>query len=255
MRFRVLGCHGGSTLHHRNVSFLVNERVALDAGSLAVGLSIEEQTDLEWVLLTHSHLDHIGDLGAVCDVRAQRHCPTLRIAALAETVDALDEHFFNDVLWPDFSRISMGNGPVVGFTTLSPEEGLGIGGLEVRAIRVDHSVPSCGFVVSDRDAAIVYTGDTAPTERIWRVANETPDLRAVITEVSYPDRMAEFAIETGHLTPALAWAQLQKLSGAASPALFVYGMKPAYVEEVEAELRARAGDRVRPLAAGEVFEF
>ena len=69
--------------------------------------------------------------------------------------------------------------------------------------KVDHSVPANGYIVEDREkAAIAYTGDTGPTERFWkRMAGR--DVKALITETSFPNRLEKLALASGHLTPDL----------------------------------------------------
>ena len=248
MKLRILGCHGGSSLNHRNVTFLIDDRIALDAGSLAVGLTVEDQGAIETVLVTHSHLDHVGDLGTFCDTRAQMGTRELLIAGMRETIEALKAHFFNDVLWPDFVKISMGSGPTVVLRELSLEEPVRLSGLRVTPISVDHTVPSCGFLISDDAGTLAYTGDTGPTERFWEVLNELTDLRALITEISFPNRMAELALASGHLTPDMLRDQLAKLDDTLDVPIWVYGMKPVFVEEIESEMAGLGNGNLRGLA-------
>lgn len=247
MKLQILGCHGGSSLHHRNVTILVDGRVALDAGSLATGLTVDEQARVEAVLVTHSHLDHVGDLGTFCDTRSQMERPAVRIAGMAETIDALRKHFFNDVLWPDFARISGADGPALVLQVLALEEPVRMCGMRVTPVSVDHSVPSCGFLVSDGEGTLAYSGDTGPTERFWAVLNELTDLKAIITEVSFPNRKQDLAAMSGHLTPATLRDQLDKLDDGLDVPILIYGMKPAFIEEIESEMALLDGN-VRGLA-------
>ena len=249
MKVRVLGCHGGASLHHRTVTFLIDDRLALDAGSLAGGLTVEEQARVEAVLVTHAHLDHVSDLGTFCDTRAQQERPALVIAGIPETIDALRTHFFNDVLWPDFAQISIGAGPALVFRELALEEPIRLAELTIRPVPVDHSVPSCGFLVSDGEASLAYSGDTGPTERFWEAVNGLSDLKGVITEVSFPNRLEELARVTGHLTPATLQAQLAKLAAPGDVPVFVYGMKPLFVEEIESEMAELGSGNVRILSS------
>ena len=43
MRLRILGCHGGESPTHRATSFLIDDKLLLDAGSMTRGLTVEEQ--------------------------------------------------------------------------------------------------------------------------------------------------------------------------------------------------------------------
>jgi 3',5'-cyclic-nucleotide phosphodiesterase len=253
MKLRVLGCHGGTSIRHRNVSFLIDGRVAMDAGALAMGLTLEEQVAVESVLLSHSHLDHVADLGAMADL-SQQAGTQLAIHGLIETIDALRNHFFNNVLWPDFTVIPNATTPTIELRDTPAEEPFHLGNLEVQAIRVDHSVPSCGYLVKNGRVALGYTGDTGPTERFWELAGAVPELAAVITELSYPSRMDELANISGHLTPFLFEEQIARLGRREVP-IFVYGMKPLFEDEIKAELAQVDRANVHVLEPGEEIEL
>ena len=105
MLLRVIGCHGGETPKHRTSAFVLDERLAIDAGSLTSGMDLKAQCKLEAVLVSHAHLDHIRDLATLADNRVQNGCPPLMIAGVKQTIDILKKHFFNDLLWPDFATI------------------------------------------------------------------------------------------------------------------------------------------------------
>ena len=62
MKFRVLGSFGGDSPECRMTSFLVDDRVAIDAGAITRALSIEEQRALRHVVITHTHMDHTSAL-------------------------------------------------------------------------------------------------------------------------------------------------------------------------------------------------
>lgn len=254
MRLRVLGCHGGTSRRHRSVSFLVDEHLALDAGSIATALELEEQARVTAVLVTHPHIDHIADLGTLCDSRAHLELEPLVVAGLAPTLDALRTHFFNGVLWPDFTRIRGPRDRVVDLLQLGPEALLELGDHTVRAVPVDHSVPSCGFVVGNGESTLAYSGDTGPTRRFWDVLGELPRLDGVITEVSFPDRLGELAERSGHLTPRTLAAELPKLKGHDDAPVWLYGLKPPFEEEILEQLAGVVGERVRVLEADEVVE-
>ena len=107
MELRILGCHGGESPKHKTSSFLIDERIALDAGAVTSMLTLEEQKRVDSVLVSHAHLDHIKDLATLADNRCQQAGPPLVVAGLPETIAILKAHFFNDLLWPDFSRADL----------------------------------------------------------------------------------------------------------------------------------------------------
>ena len=65
MKIQFLGAHNCESATTRLVSILIDDVLALDAGSLTSTLSIEAQLNLKAVLLTHHHYDHIRDIPAL----------------------------------------------------------------------------------------------------------------------------------------------------------------------------------------------
>ena len=121
---------------------------------------------------------------------------------------AVRRHLFNNDTWPDFTRIPDHLEPSVRFQEIVVEEPFSIGNLpsgalEITAIPVNHIVPTTAFLLRQGSSSIIFTSDTGPTDRIWEVANETPDLKALITECSFPDRLQAVADISLHLTPGL----------------------------------------------------
>ena len=88
MELKVLGCHGGETAQHRTTSFLVDGRLALDAGATTAMLTLEEQMALDAVVVSHAHLDHVRDLASLADNRCQGAERPLVIAGTAATIRA-----------------------------------------------------------------------------------------------------------------------------------------------------------------------
>ena len=73
---------------------------------------------------------------------------------------------------------------------------------------MSHPVESCGFVISDGTASLAMSGDTGPTDKLWKVLNKTPNLKALLLETSFPNALQELADISGHLTPETLAAEL-----------------------------------------------
>lgn len=253
MRIRVLGAHGGASPRHRQTSFLLNGAVCLDAGAIAEALSLSEQARVRSVLLTHAHLDHVASLPFLLDNVFGRKESPVEVAAPAGVISSLRRHLFNDALWPDFSRLSGSDGPVVSFRTLDWEVPERVAGLTVTAVPVNHVVPACGYLISDGSATVVFSGDTGPTERLWTVARSVSDVRAVFLECSFPDARREIAFLSCHLTPETVEGELPKMPPAVP--VFLYHMKPPGLEAIAAEVAALGAPRLRLLSDGEELAF
>jgi len=121
VELRIIGCHGGETPRHRTSAFVLDGRIAIDAGSLTSELDLPSQWRLEACLVSHAHLDHIRDLATIADNRAQHGCPPLVVAGTRVTLAILKKHFFNGLLWPDFTRIPNPATPTIEYKLLKPE--------------------------------------------------------------------------------------------------------------------------------------
>jgi 3',5'-cyclic-nucleotide phosphodiesterase len=237
MELRVIGCHGGETPKHRTSAFVVDDRLAIDAGSLTSGMSLDAQCALKAVLVSHAHLDHVRDLATIADNRAQQGCKPLLIAGTGPTLAILKKHFFNGLLWPDFSTIPSAKSPTITYLQLKPEVPTKIAGYTVRAILVSHTIETCGFVVESpkEGRSIAYSGDTGPTSRLWHVLDATPNLKAMLMEVSFPNDEQRVATLSGHHTPKTLAADLKKLEKSKEIPFLLYHIKPSFQAKVEKE--------------------
>jgi len=87
MKVQILGAHNLESANTRLVSLLVDDVLALDAGSLTSSLSFEAQAGGKAILLTHHHFDHMRDIATiglngyslgiiqVCGTRSTLGCP------------------------------------------------------------------------------------------------------------------------------------------------------------------------------------
>jgi cAMP phosphodiesterase len=241
VELRVIGCHGGETPRHRTSAFVLDDVLAIDAGALTSGLDVKDQAKLKVCLVSHAHLDHVRDLATIADNRCQLQCEPLIIAGTRDTLKVLKKHFFNNLLWPDFSTIPSGERPTIQYVELKPERPMELAGYQVRAVLVDHTIESAGFVVESKEGAIAYSGDTGPTDRFWEVLNELPDLRALLMEVSFPDREQRLATISGHHTPRTLGEELRKYRAPQELPTMLYHIKPVFQSEVEKECAALKG--------------
>jgi ribonuclease BN (tRNA processing enzyme) len=249
MRIRVLGASGGCAPGCYPTSFLLDGRLAVDAGAVATQLSLEEQALVTDILLTHSHLDHVRDLPLML-INGDRTQNPLRVHSLPVTLDAVKRHLFNREMWFEAFTIPIPMILSLPVTTGKPVE---IAGYRVTGFALRHTVPSTGWLVDDGKSAVFIAGDTDEEGCLGPVvAAAEGRLRAVFLEASFPDDQAEFAAKTGHLTPA-GLARAAKALPAGIP-VFVTHLKPGYEEAIGAQLKASGNPALRPVRSGESLE-
>ena len=253
MQLRILGCHGGETPKHRTSSFLVGDSLAVDAGAITSGLSLREQERIQSVLVSHPHMDHIRDLATLADNRCQQGGSTLDIVGIPATIDALRKHFFNDVIWPDFTKIDAKDGPTVRFVEVRPNQASDVDGYEVTPILVNHTVDTSAFIIRHEDKSIVYGGDTGPTDDLWNQINALDDLQALMMEVSFPNDEARLAHDSRHLTPESLGTELDKLTLSEELPILLYHIKPTFEQRVLRELARLRGRNLQVLQLHEEF--
>jgi ribonuclease BN (tRNA processing enzyme) len=59
MKFQVIGCSGGQIPGHNLSSYLLDNTLLIDAGSITSVLDVEGQKKIRNILITHVHVDHI----------------------------------------------------------------------------------------------------------------------------------------------------------------------------------------------------
>jgi cAMP phosphodiesterase len=254
MKWRVLGSFGGSSPTCRMTSFLINDELALDAGSITQALTIEEQRTIRRVVLTHSHLDHTASIPFLIENTFGEPQQTMEILATPQVMHTLKNHLFNNDTWPDFTRIPNDMLPALRITEVTPRQPFEINGLRLTAIPVRHTVPTHGYLVEDAGGTVLFTSDTGPTREVWEVANRTANLVAVIVELSFPNRMQRVAELSLHLTPAMLAEELAKLQR--DVPVYLYHLKPPYIDELRAELAAtRFPHAVEELRQDDTYTF
>jgi ribonuclease BN (tRNA processing enzyme) len=238
MKIKVLGAHNCERQNFRMVSLLVDDVLALDAGALTSGLSLEGQKKIRALLLTHHHYDHVRDIPALAMSLFLGGAAT-RIYSIPVVLDVLARNLMNNEIYPDF-RYKPEQEPTVSFSVVEPNKAALIEGYTVLAVPVSHSIPAVGYQVTDANGRVFfYAGDAGPgLAECWPYVS--PQL--LIIEVTASDKYTDWAASSGHLTPSLLKPELagfRKVNGYLPQVLAIH-MNPSLEEEIAAETAAVA---------------
>jgi ribonuclease BN (tRNA processing enzyme) len=260
MVIRVLGCSGSIAAGCKTSSFLLDDDVLIDAGTGVNELSLDALVGIDHVLISHSHLDHVLSVPLLADsvlrVRVARGRGPIQVHALPETLTALRKHIFNDVIWPDFTRLPSVERPLLKLVPFALGEVLVLGSRQrrVEVLSAAHTVAAVGFAVDGGAAGWwVYTGDTGPNPLLWQRLRRMQVAQLVI-ETTFGNDEAELARISSHLCPESLGRELQQLAGHVD--VCITHIKPGEMNSVMAEIdRLDLPHRVRALVTGELMRL
>jgi ribonuclease BN (tRNA processing enzyme) len=255
MDVRILGAHQSDTCNFRFASLLVDGTLAIDAGGLSGGLSLDEQLAVRQVLLTHQHWDHLKDLPGF----GYNLLSAAGVAGQAPLgVDLYGSDAVRRVLgeflgipdfWLSFFERPSADHPVFRYHLVTAATPFTVGAYRVRAIPTTHSVPVLGYEVTDvQGRRLYYTGDNGPgAGRFWTAA--MPHL--LITECTYSNAMdgADEGRVHGHLTPRQLEAELMIFRSVRGylPTVALVHLSPFYEAQIRvevAEVASRLGSSI-----------
>jgi cAMP phosphodiesterase len=255
MKVKVLGCSGSETIGHMPPGFLVNDVVMLDAGTITAALSIEAQSRITDILISHTHLDHIKSLLFLADNMIGRTRKPVNIRAIRPVIDAIRKHLMNNIIWPDFTKIPTPANPVLAYAPLEIGKTTAVAGLKIKAIPMNHPVPAVGFLVSDGKSTFVYSADTGPNEALWNEARKAKNLSGIIVDTSFPNSLEMIADASGHFTPEQLHRDMAEAEVNNGVPIYIYHIKPAHQKKVLAELGAMGRKNVKILQEGRTYRF
>lgn len=245
--------NGRASARQHLLSIVIDDRVAIDAGSLAFACSDVQRQQIRDVVISHPHLDHIAGLPLFIDDLFATLTSPVRVHAQPDIAHVLERDIFNWSIYPRFSELNNQHGPVLEYRTFEHGGWFSVAHLKLRAASVNHPTGASGFLVDDGDVTVAITGDTAETSEFWSICAEARNLRAVLVECAFPDELEELARVSRHLTPARLRDELSKLK--AECPVYVINVKPMYREQVIQQLKSMQLERLQILEPGRCYEF
>jgi ribonuclease BN (tRNA processing enzyme) len=261
MKVRVLGCSGAIAKDCRTTSFLLDHDLLVDAGTGVGDLTLDEMAAIDHVLLTHSHLDHIAALPLMVDAMAARRSKPVQVHALQATIDALKAHVFNNIIWPDFSKIPTPDAPFISFHALETGQTLELAGKQVEVLPAVHAVPAVGYAVTTGQGYWVFTGDTTHNPALWARLNRM-DVSMLVIETAFSNCESKIAKRSLHLYPQSLAAELACIAPGRHYPIYITHTKPAETQRIMTEIQhleavgltgVGTAHDIRWLSAGQVF--
>ena len=254
---KVLGAFGTKAKGHGTSSFLLNSKNVIDAGNLLNGLE-QKVAEIEYIWITHSHLDHISDIAFIIDNYYTSFEKPVTLCGLPQTLNAIKKHFLNDIIWPDFSKIDLVNKSekCIVYKEIQCGVTYALSHTEsIEAIETDHTVASCGYIYKQENRSLLLTADTYETKNIIERVNKDTTITTLICECSFPSHFDKLAKESKHLTPKLLKNGLDKLQRD-DVNIYVNHLKPSYLEEITKELEQYCSAfRPKIVKDGEIIKF
>lgn len=249
MLVRIIGGHGGVSPGYKATSYLIDGKLLIDAGSVASGIQIEEQAHIDHILISHAHLDHISDLAFLADNCFGMKEKPFEIYANSPIKDAIKTHLLNDIIWPDFTLLPNKENPTLRFHDINPETWILLGDYRILPIPVNHQRGALGFIVERKNASVVFTQDTGPTEKIWEYAKQIKNLKAIFSEVSFPNALFKVATDSQHHTPATMKEEIKKMPK--DIPIFLGHLKPNFQHQLFKEIEELQDERITILGSSD----
>lgn len=246
--------NGAASPRQHLTCLTINDRVAFDAGSLAMAATPLQRQQIRDIVLSHTHLDHIAGLPLFIDDLYSTLDQPVRIHARPEAIETLERDVFNWSVYPRFSELRNSNGPVMEYLPYSPGVPFCAGNLRVRATEVNHKVPSSGFVISEGSNRIAFTGDTAEMGEFWDELDRDGKVPIILIECAFPDEMNDLAKIASHMTPSRLARELAK-TGLKDRKFYVVNIKPMFRESIIEQINSLGLPNVEILEVGRVYEI
>ncbi len=254
MKLTVLGCSGGIGSGRHTTCFLLDDDILIDAGTGITSLSLEQLANIDHLFLTHSHLDHVLGLPLLLDAVGDQRAKPVIVHALPDTLKILSDHLFNWKLWPDFREIPDAENPWVRFQPLPLGSTVSLGNRSLTSIPAHHTVPACGYKMSNGIRSLVFTGDTTRSDALMHTLNNMDDLGDLIIETSFENELRDIAVASMHHHPDSLTHELARLKN--SPRIWITHLKPGNETAILDELKQLIPNReIAPLIQGQVIEW
>ncbi|AXK48779.1 phosphohydrolase [Aliarcobacter trophiarum LMG 25534] len=234
---KVLGSSGSKSKNLGTSSFLISNDIVIDAGNILNTLE-EESNKINHIFLTHTHLDHIIDIPFIIDNCFSTREDSLKVYGSIQTISFLKEHVFNNIIWPDFTKIKLPNKDIYSLVFIEIDDKVEtvFGNLSIKAINTKHTDGSFAYLISKNEIKYLISGDTDFDQDFISCINSIDDLSALFIECSFPNVLEEVAKSSKHLTANSLKEFLNNLTKN-DLTIFLYHLKTPYQDKIKDEIK------------------
>ncbi|MFP5041674.1 MBL fold metallo-hydrolase [Parasediminibacterium sp. JCM 36343] len=208
-------CFDAGTIHAGIEKAIANKAFSIPASDVI-------RQYIKGYFISHAHMDHVAGM-----VITSPEDSSKTIYALQSCMKMLENNYFNGEAWANFG--DEGKAPLIKkyhYKTLAAGEEAAVDNtpMLVKAFPLSHGNPyqSTAFLVHEKDAYILYLGDTGPDEieksnklqLLWQEIAplvKTGKLKGIFIEASFPDDQSDNKL-FGHLTPKWLMQEMDVLS-------------------------------------------
>ncbi|MBP1748414.1 MAG: beta-lactamase domain protein [Deltaproteobacteria bacterium] len=255
MNIKILGCSGNYVGRHRTTCFLIDGSLLIDAGTITDSLQRKDLPKIKRVLVTHTHMDHLKGLFSFVDELAMMGGRSIELVSAAPVLDIVTNNLLNNLIWPDFTVIPSAMNAIIRLRDIPLERSSPLDGITVKPILMTHTVYTVGYVIRQCNGeGFMFTADTGPTERFWEFAHDEKNIRFIIADVSFPDRLSNLALISGHMTPSILMEMIDRY-GLSDRMFYVTHIKPIFGREITREFLRSGRSNIRILRQAEALEI
>lgn len=231
MKIKILGCSGARSTKSNPTCFLIDDKILIDAGSVTNNLEDSAIRNIDHLLITHSHFDHIADLPFLLEKLFWIKESPFTIYSSSESWNTIKSHILNNSVWPNLIEIAKSKNELFKWKEFSSINSFKLSNYEVTPVRVNHIVPTDGLIIDNGTCSFAFTADTYKTDQFWEQCKNQQNLKAIIAGVSFPNHMYETAEITRHLTPEFFHDEVKRL-GRDDIKYYISHIKPLFQDEV-----------------------
>ncbi len=256
-KLRVLGCSGGIGSGFQTSSYLLNDRVLIDAGTGVSELNLYEMGRIDHVLITHAHLDHIACLPLLLDTTVTHRKVPVTVWGSQATIDSLKAHIFNNVIWPNFAMIPTPERPFMRYEVLTDYQSFQLERVRITPVPVPHTVPTLSYLLTSACSgkSFMLCGDTTVNDALWEYINDQKDMVGIAIESAFSTKEEWLAKLSKHLSSNLLLQEIEKVSDSRI-VIYVMHLKPVQFEQICQELAQYQGRfEIQVLFKHQTIEF